>query len=95
MSRESDLEQIIGQATQAFGSGQHFFAARLKLGVWGVPGHGELPAWGESLQAIEAAGWVLDRWTVTVDAGGGFNAFPLFRRSGPSSPPHGPPQDRP
>lgn len=98
MSRENDLQQVIGQATQAYQSGQHFFVARLKLGVWGMPGHGELPTWGESLQAIEAVGWALDKWSVSSDTGGGLNAFPVFRR-GSGAPPAGPtgpsPQDRP
>ena len=29
---------------------------------------------------IERAGWVLERWTVSGDAGGGQFAFPVFRR---------------
>ncbi len=98
MSRESDLHTVMGQATQAFRTGQLFFVARLKLGVWGTPGHGEVAAWGESLQAIEAAGWVLDRWSVTTDTGGGLNAFPVFRRAaaGAKTPAWSTaPQDRP
>lgn len=81
MSRESDLKELTAQAGGAFRSGQHFFVAKLKLSAWGPPGHGELPAWGESLEAVEAAGWVLDRWTVAADAGGGMAAYPVFRRS--------------
>lgn len=81
MSRESDLEELTGQASRAFRSGQQFFVAKLKLSVWGPPGHGELPTWGESLEACEAAGWVLDRWTVAGDASGGMAAYPVFRRN--------------
>jgi hypothetical protein len=97
MSRESDLRAVTAQAGEAFRTGQMFFVARLKLGAWGMPGHGEIAAWGESLQAIEAAGWVLDRWSVSSDSGGGLNAFPVFRRG--SGPPTSqawptPPQDR-
>lgn len=41
-------------------------------------------------QAIaEADGWALDQWSVNVDSGGTFNAFPLFRRRD-----HVVPQDR-
>ena len=32
------------------------------------------------VDAVEANGWVLDRWSVNFDSGGTFNAFPLFRR---------------
>ncbi len=81
MSTESDLAELITQASRAFQSGQRFFVAKLKLGAWSQPGHGELPSFGESLEAIEAAGWTLDRWTVTSDPNGGTSAYPVFRRS--------------
>lgn len=83
MSRESDLDAVTGQAARAHRSGQRFFVVRLKLGAWGQPGHGELPTWGESLEAIEAAGWVLEHWSTSSDNSGGLNALPVFRRSGP------------
>ena len=34
----------------------------------------------DSVDAVEANGWVLDQWSVNFDSGGTFNAFPLFRR---------------
>jgi hypothetical protein len=40
----------------------------------------------DSVDAVEQAGWVLDRWTTTADPGGTFNAFPLFRRREPWTP---------
>jgi hypothetical protein len=80
MSRESDLTLLATQASAGYAAGQRFFAAKFKLGAWGAPSHGELPTWGESLDAVEAAGWVLDRWTVAGDAGGGMAAYPVFRR---------------
>lgn len=99
MSRETDLDTLTGQAALAFHSGQRFFVARLRLGAWGQPGHGELPTWGESLEAVEAAGWVLDRWAATGDSSGGLNAFPVFRRGTAApdvqQPLPWPPQDSP
>lgn len=100
MSRESDLTTLVGQAARAYQSGQKFFVARFKLGAWGQPNHGELPTWGESLEAVEAAGWVLDRWATSSDNAGGLNAFPVFRRGAPpvptqSAPGWPTPQDRP
>ncbi|MBK8468531.1 MAG: hypothetical protein WAR57_10245 [Candidatus Phosphoribacter sp.] len=80
MSRESELAQLVEQASAGYRSGQTFFVAKLKLGAWGAPSHGEVAAWGESLAAVEAAGWVLDRWSVAGDAGGGMTAYPVFRR---------------
>ena len=96
MSRETDLDMIAGQATRAYRSGQKFFVARLRLGAWGQPGHGELPTWGESLEAVEAAWWVLDRWAASADSSGGVNAFPVFRRGTAAPEPTSawPPQDR-
>jgi hypothetical protein len=91
MSRESDLRELQEQAGTAYGLGQPVFVARLKLGgVWGGVPEGALPAWGESVYTVEAAGWVLDKWTVTTDTSGGFNAFPVFRRREAWTP-----QDRP
>ncbi len=81
MSRETDLAELASQASRAFQSGQRFFVAKLKLGAWGQPGHGEVASFGESPEAVEAAGWVLDRWTVTSEANGGTSAYPVFRRS--------------
>ena len=43
----------------------------------------------DSVDAVEANGWVLDHWSVNFDSGGTFNAFPLFRRN-----PAWTPQDR-
>jgi len=37
----------------------------------------------ESLDTVESVGWALDHWTASTDAGGGFNAFPVFRRAVP------------
>lgn len=80
MSRESDLRDLLTVASNAYRAGQYFFVARLKHSPWGSQAAGEMGAWGESLQAVESAGWVLDKWVVAIEAGGGPNAFPVFRR---------------
>jgi hypothetical protein len=85
MSQESDLKALSAQAEQAYQQGRPTFVARLKLGAWGT-GVGQLTAWMDSVDAVEQAGWVLDRWTTTADPGGTFNAFPLFRRREPWTP---------
>ena len=83
MSRESDLEQLRDQASAAYAAGQPVFVVRLAAGVWGTPGKGAMEPWGESVFAVESAGWTLEHWSVTTDASGQFNAFPLFRREVP------------
>jgi hypothetical protein len=80
MSREADLKLLVDEAYAAYRGGQAIFVARFKVGAWGQPGHGELPQWSESLQALEAIGWVLTNWSTSYDPGGGLNAFPVFRR---------------
>lgn len=80
MSRESDLDKLREQARTAYLRGRPTFVARLKLGVWGIAGQGEVAPWMDSLDAVESVGWVLDRWSTCADAGGGALAFPLFRR---------------
>ncbi len=86
MSRESDLRELQEEAVAAYQQGQPVFVARFKLGVWGGNPQGALPAWGESLYTVEAAGWVLDKWAVATDNGGASNAFPVFRRREPCTP---------
>ncbi|HRW19392.1 MAG TPA: hypothetical protein P5181_11165 [Dermatophilaceae bacterium] len=81
MSQESDLDELTTQATAAYRAGRALFIARLRIGAWGSPGRGAIEAWMDSVEAIERAGWVLDEWSVGVDASGVPNAFPLFRRS--------------
>lgn len=90
MSRESDLKELQTQASAAFQQGQPVFVARLKLGIWGGTPQGVIPAWGESIFTVEAAGWALDKWSVTTDSGGASVAFPVFRRREARTP-----QDRP
>ena len=34
----------------------------------------------DSLDAVEAAGWMLETWTACADPSGAFSAFPVFRR---------------
>jgi hypothetical protein len=89
MSQESDLKELRAQAQHAFTVGRPTFVARIKTSVWGV-GNGEMTAWMDSVDAVEQSGWALEHWTTSVDTGGTFNAFPLFRRREPSTP-----QDRP
>jgi hypothetical protein len=89
MSQESDLAALYAQAQQAYAAGRPTFVARVKLSVWGTP-TGEVTAWMDSVDAVERAGWVLEHWTTSVDTGGTFNAFPLFRRGEAATP-----QDRP
>jgi hypothetical protein len=81
MSQASDLETLRGQAFAAYQQGRPTFVARLKLTQWGSPA-GEVTGWMDSVDAVEAGGWVLDQWSVNFDSGGTFNAFPLFRRRG-------------
>lgn len=83
MSRESDLQQLQDQSRAAYAAGQPVFVVRLASGVWGSPGKGAMDPWSESVHAVESAGWVLEHWSVTTDASGQFNAFPLFRRGVP------------
>jgi len=91
VSRESDLQELQEHAAAAYHQGQPVFVARFKVGgVWGGVPEGAVPAWGESVYTVEAAGWVLDKWAVTTDMNGGFNAFPVFRRREAWTP-----QDRP
>lgn len=86
MSQESDLQTLRDQALAAYRQGRPTFIARFKTSVWSPPSVGALDGWMESLDTVESIGWVLDRWTASADAGGGFSAFPVFRR--------GVPQDR-
>lgn len=79
MSRESDLNQVRDQAREAYQAGRPTFVARLKTSMWGTNA-GEMAEWQDSLDAVESTGWTLVHWTVTADAGGVYNAFPLFRR---------------
>ncbi len=79
MSQESDLAALRAQAIAAYQQGRPTFVARLKLTQWGSPA-GEITTWMDSVDAVEANGWVLDQWSVNFDSGGTFNAFPLFRR---------------
>jgi hypothetical protein len=86
MSRESDLNELRGQALAAYQEGRPVFIARFKSGTWGTK-VGQMPEWEDNLDAVESAGWVLDEWSTTVDMGGVFNAFPVFRRGDASPPP--------
>ena len=79
MSRESDLNQLRGQAHEAYQAGRPTFVARLKTSMW-VTNAGEMADWQDSLDAVESTGWTLAHWSVTADASGVNTAFPLFRR---------------
>ena len=85
MSAESDLKALHAQASAAYQQGRPTFVARLKLSQWGT-GVGQMSPWMDSIDAVEQAGWVLQHWSTGADAGGTFNAFPLFRRREPWSP---------
>lgn len=81
MSREDELARLAEQAGAAYTSGRRFFVARLRLGVqWRGGAVSEVGDFGEALEVVERAGWVLDRWTVSGDGSGGQIAFPVFRR---------------
>ncbi len=79
MSQGSDLDTLRAQAFAAYQESRPTFVVRLKLTQWGSPA-GEITGWMDSVDAVEANGWVLDQWSVNFDSGGTFNAFPLFRR---------------
>ena len=83
MSQESDLRQLREQALAAYQQGRPTFIARFKTSVWNPPPVGALDGWMESLDTVESVGWTLDHWAAGVDASGGFNAFPVFRRAVP------------
>jgi hypothetical protein len=83
MSQESDLKTLRDQALAAYQQGRPTFIARFKTSVWNPPAVGALDGWMESLDTVESVGWVLDHWTASTDSGGGFNAFPVFRRAVP------------
>jgi hypothetical protein len=83
MSQESDLQTLRSHALAAYQAGRPTFIARFKTSVWNPPPVGALDGWMESLDTVESVGWVLDQWTASTDSGGGFNAFPVFRRAVP------------
>ncbi len=57
MSRESDLQQLQEQAAAAYAAGKPVFVVRLVSGLWGSPAKGAMEPWGESVDAVESAGW--------------------------------------
>lgn len=81
MAKDDDLVRLGEQAGTAYAAGRQFFVARLRAGIqWRSGTLGELSDWGEALEVVERAGWVLDRWSVSGDGGGGQFGFPVFRR---------------
>lgn len=79
MSAESDLKDLFAQASAAYQIGRPTFIACIKTGTWGLS-TGQMGQWMDAIDAVEAAGWQLHTWETSANAGGGFMAFPLFRR---------------
>jgi hypothetical protein len=91
MSRESDLAKLVEDARHAVQREQDVFVVKLKTSVWSQPGHGEIDAWSESLQAVERLGWTLTHWSTSADSGGNVSAYPVFRRRRQTWEPPSPP----
>lgn len=73
---------IVEAAAKARDAGRRVFVAQMrspltKTEAWS----GGIDDWSQMVDAVEAQGWRLDRWAVTLDAKGRPAAYPLFRRA--------------
>lgn len=78
--KDAKAAAVTKDAETAAAAGRRVFACRLNVGSGNAGFSGEVPGWGEMLEAVEATGWTLDRWAVSSDSKGRPEAYLLFRR---------------
>lgn len=78
--KNAKAAMLAGEARKAAERGQRVFAAMLNSPATMADLSGEVPGWGDMIDAVEASGWKLDQWAVGSDHKGRPQAYPLFRR---------------
>lgn len=78
--KDAKASQLGTEAQKAHEDGDYFFTPLLNSPSTHHGMSGNIRDWAVMVQAVEAAGWVLDQWTVAADNKGRPQAYPLFRR---------------
>lgn len=76
--KDAKREQIGREAVRARDEGRRFFTPKLNTPMSQHGFSGSIAGWAEQIEAIEDAGWELTSWSVTTDAKGRPEAYPLF-----------------
>jgi hypothetical protein len=76
-------DSIGGQAERAVAEGRTVFTCRVNEGGWNDSWGGSLSGVAEQIEAVEAAGWHLDKASFLPGKGEHVSAFLIFRRANP------------
>jgi len=77
--KDAKANVVATEAARAREEGRTVFAPRLNAGSTNAGMTGSVSGWAEMIESIEAAGWALYHWSVSVDQKGRAEAYPLFR----------------
>lgn len=74
---------VATDARKAIEDGRQVFAAMFNTPAMRLGLSGSIDDWSMMIDVIEAEGWHLDHWAVSLDRRGRPQAYPLFRRARP------------
>lgn len=77
--KDAKANSLGQQAARAAGEGRQVFACRVNEGGWNDSWGGSLSGVAEQIEAVEAAGWVLDKASFLPGKGQNVSAFLIFR----------------
>jgi hypothetical protein len=78
--KDAKQNMLASEAKRAIEEGRTVFAPMLNIPITQSNSIGSIAGWAEMIEGIEACGWQLTHWSVTQDAKGRPQAYPLFRR---------------
>lgn len=76
--KDAKKNAIAEEAQRARAEGRRFFCPKLNTPMTQHGFSGSIAGWAEQIEAIEDAGWELTSWSVSTDAKGRPEAYPLF-----------------
>lgn len=79
--KNTKAADIAKEATRALEEGRTVFTPMLNSPSTNSGMTGSVGGWAEMLEAIEAAGWRLEHWSIGQDKHDKPQAYPLFRRA--------------
>lgn len=71
---------VATEAERAVNEGRMVFTPMLNTPASQHTMSGSVAGWAEMIEAVEAKGWRLEQWSVSLDAKSRPQAYPLFRR---------------
>ena len=78
--KDAKSKSLGEQAARAIAEGRFVFACRVNEGGWNDNWGGSLSGVAEQIEAVESAGWYLDKASFLPGKGDKVSAFLIFRR---------------